>query len=167
MFMIMYSCGLRRSEVARLKSSDIDSSRMIILVKNSKNNKDRNVILTNILLKQLRLYWKSNNKNKREWLFPGDSKDGHYNFGHINKIFKKYLKISKIRKKVSPHTLRHSWATHMLQSGINIRYLQVLMGHSSIVSTSIYTQLIDFRDIKVKSPMDSMENELFGGDNEE
>lgn len=159
--MVMYSCGLRRSEVAKLKPSHIDSSRMIILIKDSKNNKDRNVILTKLLLKQLRVYWKSNNKDKQDWLFPGGNRDGHYNLDSINKTFKKYLKISKINKNVSCHTLRHSWATHMLQAGINIRYLQVLMGHSNITSTSVYTQLIDFKDIKIKSPMDSMKDKLF------
>ena len=123
-FMTMYSCGLRRYEVAKLKAEDIDSKRM---------------------------------------LFPSTTPDKHYNPSSFNRIFKNILKKTSITKNVSCHSLRHSWATHMLEEEVNLRYLQVLLGHSNISSTAIYTHLIDFRKVKVKSPLDLIANEIKKG----
>lgn len=162
-FMTMYSCGLRRSEVVKLKTKDVDSKRMLLNIKDSKNGKDRNVILSEQLLRKLRHYWEEDPKDKRQWLFPSTVPDKHYGPNNLNVLFKKILKESSINKKVSCHSLRHSWATHMLEDGINLRYLQVLLGHSSILSTAIYTHLVDFRKVKVKSPLDSIASEIKQG----
>lgn len=162
-FMTMYSCGLRRYEVAKLKAEDIDSKRMLLNIRDSKGNKDRNVILSEHLLDQLRFYWKEDSKDKKRWLFPSTTPDKHYNPSSFNRIFKNILKKTSITKNVSCHSLRHSWATHMLEEEVNLRYLQVLLGHSNISSTAIYTHLIDFRKVKVKSPLDLIANEIKKG----
>ena len=162
-FMTMYSSGLRRSEVAKLKYEDIDSKRMLIRIRDSKNKKDRNVILSNHLLKQLRFYWKNDPRDKRQWLFPSVSAGNHYSPDTFSRTFKKILHKTNINKKLSCHSLRHSWATHMLEEGTNLRYLQVLLGHNSIATTAIYTHLIDFRKIEIKSPLDLIADKINGG----
>ena len=163
-FLTIYSCGLRRSEVAHIKYENIDSKRMLIKIINSKGNKDRNVILPQSLLNQLRFYWQYDSKDKSKWLFPSKDKNKHLNPDSISLIFKKLINKTSINKKVTCHSLRHTWATHMLEAGINLRYLQVLLGHNSIMSTSIYTHLVDYKKLKIKSPLDLISQEIsFGG----
>jgi site-specific recombinase XerD len=163
-FLTIYSCGLRRSELASLKFQNIDSKRMLLRISNSKGGKDRNITMSNHLLKQLRYYWKHDPKIKSEWLFPSRDINKHYSPNSISSSFKKHLNNSGINKKVTCHSLRHSWATHMLEAGTNLRYIQVLLGHSSIMSTVIYTHLVDYKTLKIKSPLDLISNEItFGG----
>ena len=124
------------------------------------------MILTKPLLSQLRFYWMNDTKNKEQWFFPAKDENKNCNPDSLNVAFKNILnKTSIIKSKtVTCHTLRHSWATHMLEEGINLRYLQVLLGHSSIVSTSLYTQLVDYKKIDIKSPLDLISNQInFGG----
>ncbi len=167
MFLTIYSCGLRRSELASLKFQNIDNKRMLLKISNSKGGKDRNVIISDDLLKQLRYYWKYDSQDKSEWLFPSRDTSKHCSPNSISSNFKKYFNNSGINKKITCHSLRHSWATHMLEAGTNLRYLQVLLGHNSIVSTVIYTHLVDYKTMKIKSPLDLISNEInFGGHNE-
>jgi integrase/recombinase XerD len=154
MLMGVYSCGLRIGELARLTSKDIDSQRMMIHIRESKNKKDRYVILSEIFLEHLRRYWKEDKASKNVYLFPGGNKDKPYNPSTINKILKKALRDSKITKKVSIHSLRHSYATHMLENGTSLRYIQILLGHSCISTTSIYTHLVDYRKSNIKTPLE-------------
>lgn len=166
-FLIIYSCGLRRSELTSLKYQNIDSERMLLKISNSKGGKGRNVIISDYLLKQLRYYWKYDSKDKSEWLFPSRDISKHCGPDSISTSFKKHLDNTEITKKVTCHSLRHSWATHMLEAGTNLRYLQVLLGHNSIMSTVIYTHLVDYKTLKIKSPLDLISDEInFGGHNE-
>ena len=161
--MTMYSCGLRRSEVVSLKVENIDSDRMLIHIINSKYGKNRYVLLSESLLVQLRLYWHHSTTDKTHWFFPSKDPQKKIPLYHPNLIFKTTLKKTNINKKVSCHSLRHSWATHMLEDGLNLRYLQILLGHSSINSTAIYTQLINYHNIKTKSPLDIIFEKLTMG----
>ena len=160
MFMTIYGCGLRRSEVTKIRYQDIDSDRMTIKIIGSKNNKDRQVVLPKHLLEQLRIYWKSSKKNKNEVLFPAHEDGTKYNPNSLNYIFAKILDRAHLTKYITIHGLRHSWATHMLEDGINLRYLQILLGHSQITSTAIYTHLVDFKKANIKNPLDQISKEV-------
>ena len=164
--MTMYSCGMRISEVVKLRPEDIDSDRKIIRIKNSKGAKDRNVLMSDLLLEQLRAYWKQCRKKEDIWFFPG-RKNQHMNSSHAGRMFKIFLKKLPINKACTSHSLRHSWATHMLEEGVNLRYIQALLGHSSITSTEIYTHLVDYKRISLRSPLDLIGNDIKrGGRNE-
>ena len=132
--MTLYSGGLRRSELINLKISDIDSQRMLIKVTNSKGGKDRYTLLSEKLVKLLRDYYKL--YKPKDWLFEGQG-GGQYSATSIEKIFPKALRQANINKHATPHTLRHSFATHLLEQGINLRYIQELLGHSSTKTTEI------------------------------
>ena len=142
-----YSCGLRLSESIHLKVEDIDSARGFINVRNSKGNKDRDVPLPQKTLQLLREQWKSH-RNKI-WIFPAAKKDGGnmsnaqtpMNKKSVQSAFRAALKQSGIHKKATVHTLRHSYATHLLEAGTNLRLIQVWLGHSSPKTTSVYAHL--------------------------
>lgn len=134
--MLAYSTGMRVSEVANCKIENIDSDRMLVFVEHGKGNKDRVTILSNKMLIQLREYYKIYRPNI--YLFENPTGDGPISSRTLQKVFKKAAKKAKITKKVSFHTLRHSFATHLLESNISIRYIQELLGHSSIRTTEIY-----------------------------
>jgi len=136
--MTLYSGGLRRSELINLKIDDIDSRRMLIRINNSKGNKDRYTLLSETLLKLLRIYYQA--YRPEHWLFEGP-KNTQYSATSIAKIFHKALKNTDIGTHATPHTLRHSFATHLLEQGINLRYIQELLGHSSSKTTEIYTHV--------------------------
>ncbi len=148
---LLYSAGLRRSELLNLKFEDIDSKRMVITVKNGKGNKDRLTLLSESVLKDLRVYyaaWKP-----KIYLFEG-AKGKQYTATSILKIIDNASKKGGIRKKVTPHMLRHSFATHLLENGTDLRYIQVLLGHSSTRTTEVYTQ-VAINNIKaIKSPIE-------------
>jgi len=134
---LLYSAGLRRSELLNLKLQDIDSKRMSILVKNSKGGKDRVTLLNENVLKDLRKYYKEWKPQK--YLFEG--KEGtQYSATSVVKIIKNSAKKAGINKSVSPHILRHSFATHLLENGTDLRYIQELLGHSSSKTTEIYNE---------------------------
>jgi site-specific recombinase XerD len=148
---ILYSAGLRRNELVNLKIEDIDSSRMSIKVIDAKGNKDRYSILSNTLLIDLRKYYKK--YRPKIYLFEGQTQ-GKYSGTSIGKIVKKYALKAGIRKKVTPHTLRHSFATHLLESGTDIRYIQILLGHNSTKTTEIYTHVAQNSFKNIINPLD-------------
>ena len=137
---IIYSCGLRVSEAARLRVEDIDGDRCLLWVRDSKGGKDRSVPLSEPTLTQLRKFWRKT--RTKDWLFPG--RDGeHINIATVQQAFKAALLESGFTKKASVHSLRHSFATHLLECGVDIRIIQRILGHGSITTTCIYTHLTD------------------------
>ena len=148
---LLYSAGLRRSEVLNLKSEDIDGKRMLIKVRSGKGNKDRYTILSEKLLKDLRLYYLE--WHPKNHLFEGP-KGAAYSAESVLKIVKEASRKAGIRKKVTPHMLRHSFATHLLESGTDLRYIQVLLGHKSSKTTEIYTHVATNVFFNIKNPLD-------------
>lgn len=148
---LLYSAGLRRSELLNLKLEDIDSKRMVIKVKNGKGNKDRLTILSESVLMNLREYYKT--YKPKTFLFEGNQNQ-QYSASSVLQIIKKASKKAGIRKNITPHMLRHSFATHLLENGTDLRYIQVLLGHNSSRTTEIYTQ-VAINNIKlIKSPIE-------------
>jgi integrase/recombinase XerD len=147
---LLYSAGLRRSELLNLKITDIDSSRMLILVRDAKGNKDRYTLLSETALKDLRVYYKQWKPSSFLFESPNGEK---YSPNSVGKIITVAATKAGIKKTVSPHTLRHSFATHLLESGTDLRYIQLLLGHSSTKTTEIYTHV-------AKSSFDSIINPL-------
>ncbi|WP_299210626.1 site-specific tyrosine recombinase/integron integrase [uncultured Dokdonia sp.] len=148
---LLYSAGLRRSELLDLKIEDIDSKRMLIHIKNAKNNKDRYSLLSETILKELRIYY--NDWKPKEYLFEG-LKGNKYSGSSVKEIVVRAAEKSKINKRVSPHMLRHSFATHLLENGTDLRYIQTLLGHSSSKTTEIYTQVAVNNFKSIKNPLD-------------
>jgi len=150
--MTIYSAGLRIGEVTRLKVSDIDSARMMIRVNEGKGLKDRYTLLGERNLEMLRGYWKA--YRPPEWLFPGRNVSDPVSISAIQRVFKSSLERAGIKKKASVHTLRHCFATHLLESGTDLYYIQRLLGHKSAGTTSVYLHITG-KDIgKIKSPID-------------
>ncbi|WP_407314222.1 tyrosine-type recombinase/integrase [Desulfosporosinus sp. SB140] len=147
-----YSSGLRISETLNLRISDIDSSAMVIRVNQGKGNKDRLTILSHENLKMLRLYWKR--YRPTDLLFPGPIEGQPMSTKTPQKVFLDARKKAGITKHVTIHTLRHSFATHLLEDNTDLRTIQVLMGHSNIATTSIYLHLSTKHISSVKSPLD-------------
>ena len=154
LIMTIYSGGLRISELINLKVKDIDSDRMQIKVTQSKGKKDRYTLLSKKTLLILRQYFKE--YKPKEWLFEGVSGQ-QYTDSSIYNIFTKALKTAKITKKVSIHSLRHSFATHLLENGTDLRYIQSLLGHSSSKTTEIYTHITTKGFDQIKNPMDKLD----------
>ncbi|PWJ35048.1 tyrosine-type recombinase/integrase [Sediminitomix flava] len=150
---LLYSAGLRRSELLQLKLQDIDSKRMLIRVEGSKGEKDRYTLLSEKLLIDLRRYYKF--WKPKTYLFEGP--DGRkYGVTSVGKIVKRAAERAKISKNVTPHMLRHSFATHLLESGTDLRYIQALLGHSSTRTTEIYTRVAVNKITKIENPLDSI-----------
>lgn len=152
--MITYSGGLRISEVISLKVKDIDSQRMQIFVRQAKGRKDRYTLLSKKALVVLRDYFRE--YEPKEWLFEG-IKGRQYSESSIYTIVKEAFQRAGIKKKASPHTLRHCFGTHLLENGTDIRYIQVLMGHASIKTTEIYTHMTTKGFDKIENPLDKLE----------
>lgn len=155
----IYSAGLRLSELVNLKIADIDSERKLIYVRGGKGNNDRTTILSEELLILLRKYFKEFKPNI--WLFEGLS-GKRYSKRSVQNIFKKSLQKSNINKILSVHSLRHSFATHLLEGGEDLRYIQKILGHKSSQTTEIYTHITSTGMNKIKSPLDGIDLE---GDN--
>ena len=149
--MLIYSAGLRRSELLNLTISDIDSKRMVIIINGAKGKKDRISLLSDNLLQLLRQYYKEYHPKK--YLFEGQN-GGKYSATSIANILRKGAKKAGIRKTVTPHMLRHSFATHLLEQGTDLRYIQELLGHGSSKTTEIYTHVSKKAIDKIKNPMD-------------
>ena len=147
-----YSGGLRVSEIANLRVKDIDSERMVIRVFQGKGRKDRFVPLSTKLLELLREYWIA--VHPGEWLFPGNKGDRPISRRSIHRICIKARIMAGIAKNVTPHTLRHSYATHLLEAGTNVRVIQLLLGHSSLRTTEIYTHVSTGDLLGTTSPLD-------------
>lgn len=151
---LIYSAGLRVGEVVKLKPQDIDSERMLIHVVQGKGKKDRYTVLSEITLEQLRKYYKLYKPDK--WLFPGQNEEEYITERTVQRVFENACTIAKITKKVSVHSLRHSFATHLLESGIDLRYIQELLGHASSKTTEIYTHVTQKHLSKIQSPLDKL-----------
>ena len=152
--MLAYSAGLRLSELTNVKITDIDSNRMQIRIEQGKGKKDRYTLLAVKLLAILREYFVL--FKPKEWLFEG-ADGGQYSVRSIQAIMKDATKKAGIKKKVSVHTLRHSFATHLLENGTDLRYIQSLLGHSSSKTTEIYTHITTKGFDQIKSPLDQLD----------
>lgn len=150
----IYALGLRRSEVLNLKISDIDGKRKLVHIKNAKGKKDRIIPLSDKLLTQLREYYKIYKPKK--YLFYGAGKE-QYSTASLRNVFVKACNRAKITKKVTLHSLRHTYATHLMDSGTDIRMIQELLGHDSIKTTMRYTHVTTRSIRDVKSPLDFLE----------
>ena len=148
---LIYSAGLRISEALAMKPNDIDSARMLIHIKNAKGKKDRYTLLSEKILLLLREYYTI--YKPKEYLFEGQF-GGQYSSRSAQTILKEAVKRAGINKPVSLHTLRHSFATHLLESGTDLRYIQDLLGHSSPKTTMIYTHVSSTSLKKIKNPFD-------------
>jgi site-specific recombinase XerD len=151
-----YGAGLRIAEVARLKNNDIDSKRMRIYVQLGKGKKDRHSILGPGLLELLRDYYQKGRRPKSEWLFPGQDPRRHISTAAITAAFRQAVKKAGIQKKATFHSLRHSFATHLLEDGTDIRVVQQLLGHSSIRTTVRYTHVSNAYLQTIESPFDAL-----------
>ena len=149
--MVAYSGGLRSSEITHLKAEDIDSQRMLIRVREGKGKKDRYTLLSKTCLNELRYYYR--NERPVNWLFPSSNPDCHIHQNTLNQIFRSAKKKAGISKGIGIHSLRHTFATHLLENGYDIRTIQKLLGHESIKTTSIYLHVAHKPD-EIQSPMD-------------
>jgi len=155
LLMTAYACGLRLSEVARLRVEDIDSARMVIHVRQGKGQKDRDVMLSPRLLAVLRDYWKL--RRPGPFLFPGRTPDRPVSVRTVQMVCQHALAASGLGKHVHMHTLRHSFATHLLESGTDLRTIQVLLGHRSFSSTARYLHITTAALKSTRSPFDGLE----------
>ncbi|WP_366183327.1 site-specific integrase [Flavobacterium ovatum] len=154
MLSMIYSCGLRRSELLNLKFSDIDSKRNIVLLKNAKGKKDRIAPLSPKILAMLREYYIA--YKPKIWLFEGQNAGEMYSEYSLQSVLKQALKKIGNTKPVTLHWLRHSYATHLLESGTDLRYIQELLGHNSSKTTEIYTHVSTKSLQQIKSPFDDL-----------
>jgi integrase/recombinase XerD len=152
LLMTIYSGGLRVSEVAHLKIKDIDSDRMVVRVNQGKGKKDRYTLLSTVALKQLRLYYQIYRPST--WLFPGIPQDNPICSASIQLVFRQLREKVGILKQATPHTLRHSFATHFLEDGGDVFRLKDLMGHSSLKTTLLYIHIQHENLTKITSPLD-------------
>lgn len=157
---VAYGAGLRVSEVAHLKVDDIDSTRMLIRVEQGKGGRDRNAMLSPQLLELLRLWWREGKRRgvmfPHGWLFPGRSYTDPISSRQLHRAVQEAAEVAGIRKRVSPHTLRHSFATHLLEQDVDIRVIQVLLGHAKLDTTAIYTKVSTRTIQAVASPLDRL-----------
>jgi len=156
--MTAYSAGLRIREACALETGDIDSRRMLIHVRDGKQRRDRYVMLPRRLLACLREYWKVVRPPGR-WLFPGEGRDGHLSSRTAQRAVKQAAADAGITKRVTPHVLRHSFATHLHESGSDIRTIQVLLGHGSIRTTQRYVKVSKAHVARSESPLDLLGTE--------
>jgi len=151
---ILYSTGIRLSELLDLKLTNIDSTRMVIRIVNGKGNKSRDTMLAERTLKLLRNYYSSVYPRPTTYVFEGRSKPGQpYSATSVQKVVKRAVAKVGIKKSISPHSLRHAFATHLLEQGVNLKLIQKLLGHGSMRATSVYLHLATL-DASVKSPFD-------------
>jgi integrase/recombinase XerD len=149
---VAYGAGLRAAEVVSLKVCDIDSKRMIIRVEQGKGRKDRNVMLSPSLLQLLRAWWRA--ARPQGWLFPGRNPVQPMTTRQLNRACHAAAQMAEINKRVSLHTLRHSFATHLLEQNIDVRVIQVLLGHAKLDSTALYTRVATKTIQQVMSPLE-------------
>jgi integrase/recombinase XerD len=154
MLSVIYACGLRRSELLGLKLTDVDSKRKLLLVKLAKGKKDRVVPLSDKIVDLLRAYYKE--EKPAVYLFEGQEKGRPYSETSLEKVLKNAVMKAKIIKPVSLHWLRHSYATHLLEAGTDIRYIQEILGHNSSKTTEVYTHVSTKSLQQIKSPFDDL-----------
>ena len=157
---VAYGAGLRASEVTKLKIRDIDSERMLLRVECGKGGRHRNAMLANDLLLLLREWWKVGRKqgvmHPDGWLFPGMHYLKPICYRQVHRIAAEAAHTAGITKRVGPHTLRHSFATHLLEDGVDIRIIQVLLGHAQLTTTALYTRVATRTVRNVVSPLDRL-----------
>lgn len=151
---LIYGCGLRSAEATHLRVQDIDSGRMLLRIASGKGDKERWVPLTAKLLTLLREYWKT--YRPTYWLFPSSSPDKPMREDSVRQVFGLICEELQIKKAATLHTLRHSYATHLMEDGVDIRTIQVVLGHSSLGTTGIYTHVSERKLHEAKSPLDSL-----------
>lgn len=163
-FSIAYGSGLRVGEIAVLKVSDIDSQRMVIRVNQGKGHKDRYALLSPLLLQQLRDWWSFAHAKGRilhnGWLFPRANLTDHLSTRQLSRVCKTTANAAGICKRVSMHTLRHSFATHLLEAKVDIRVIQVLLGHKKLETTALYAQVATQLLSEVRSPLDALKSSI-------
>ncbi len=147
-----YGAGLRISEAVRLTAPAIDSSRMVIRVEQGKGQKDRYVMLSPRLLEILRAWWLR--ERPKHWLFPGNLPDLHISRHAVNEACQKAHRLCRIPKPITPHSLRHAFAVHLLESGTDIRKIQLLLGHRSLATTARYLRIATSKVCSTTSPLD-------------
>jgi site-specific recombinase XerD len=154
----LYGTGVRRAELCQLKVADVDSKRMVIRVRNGKGGRDRDVLLSDKLLETLREYWRW--MKPKTYLFPGTVKNWRADVPITTKVVWTAVdeagKRAGIEKRISPHTLRHSFATHMLEAGADLRTIQVLLGHAKLADTAVYLHLSRRHLQAVASPIEAI-----------
>ena len=149
-----YGAGLRVSEVVALKVSDVDSKRMLLRIEQGKGRKDRCAMLSHQLLALLRDWWRI--ARPQVWLFPGQNRVNHLTTRQLNRAVHAAAQMAEITKRVTPHTLRHSFATHLLEQNTDIRVIQVLLGHAKLETTALYTRVATNTIRTVMSPLDRL-----------
>jgi site-specific recombinase XerD len=163
-----YGAGLRVSEVAALKVGDIDNTRMLIRVEQGKGRKDRNAMLSPQLLELLRLWWREGKRRgvmlPHGWLFPGRNPLEPISTRQLNRAVHEAAEAAGIKKRVTPHTLRHSFATHLLEQDVDIRVIQVLLGHSKLDTTALYARVATKTIRAVTSPLEHLRLLMEGDD---
>ncbi len=154
MLCLIYACGLRRGELLNLRKTDIDSGRVLLIIRNAKGRKDRVVPISLKLIEILRTYYKQ--YKPKVWLFEGQEPGARYSEQSLQRVFKRAVVQSKTSKPATLHWLRHSYATHLLESGTDLRFIQELLGHKSSRTTEIYTHVSTKSLRKIKSPFDDL-----------
>ena len=156
MLAILYGSGLRVSEVARLKVADIDSARNVLWVRSGKGRRDRQALLPPKLRELLRCYWRA--QRPTDWLFPGARPGQPTSVKAIFMACRKAARVAGIAKSVHPHLLRHAFATHLLEAGVNLRTIQFLLGHANLETTARYLQVADVKVRATIRPLESLES---------
>jgi len=151
---LIYACGLRRGELLNLKLGDVDSKRGVLKILKSKGKKDRIVPISDSIIHMLREYYEE--EKPVTWLFEGQKKDTQYSATSLSEVLESAVTKANIKKPVTLHWLRHSYATHLLEAGTDLRYIQELLGHKSSKTTEIYTHVSTKSLQKIKSPFDDL-----------
>lgn len=154
MLSLIYACGLRRNELLNLKPTDVDSNRKVLVIREAKGRKDRIVPISDNVIALLRKYYK--HERPTTYLFEGQKPGSPLSEGSLQKVLKGALKKAGIEKPVTLHWLRHSYATHLLESGTDLRYIQEILGHKSSKTTEIYTHVTNQSIMQIKTPFDDL-----------
>lgn len=158
MLALLYGCGLRVSEVTQLKANDIDASRGVLWVRQGKGRRDRQALLPPKLLELLRTYWRT--ERPANWLFPTADRTRPISPKAVFLACRSAAQFAGISKSVHPHSLRHAFATHLLEAGTNLRTIQILLGHANLETTARYLQVADIAVRATASPLDSLDLDL-------
>jgi len=159
LLLTLYATGVRRAELTHLKISDVDSQRMVVHIQGGKGRKDRDVMLSPKLLKELREHWRRFRRKPSQWLFPGNrdhSNDKPISTKVVWQACRNAAQRAGLPKQVHPHTLRHCFATHLLEQGADLRNIQMLLGHNDLEQTTVYLHVSERRLNATSSPLDSL-----------
>jgi len=157
LLMTLYATGARNAELTHLKATDIDSQRMVVHIRGGKGRKDRDVMLSPKLLTALRTLWRYYHRKSSTWLFPSNyRKDRPIDTKTVWRACQKAAQRAGIQKRVHPHTLRHCFATHLLEAGTDLRAIQLLLGHQDLKETTVYLHLSQRHLNATASPLDSL-----------